>query len=132
MHLVAVYAQKLGLVLPKRGVGEREARSPGTVVQVDLTGRVVTGDALYNQKNLSRQVVDQGGSYFWVVKDNQPGLRAGIALLFDEPPWGEDFAAANGDRWEERNLWASTALNDYLALSNLTRSNRKGDGLPPV
>ena len=107
---------------PKRGVGEREAElsvAPELLSQVDLTGRVVTGDALYNQKNLSRQVVDQGGSYFWVVKDNQPGLRAGIALLFDEPPWGEEFAAAtmegrHGDRWEERNLWASTALNDYL------------------
>ena len=64
-------------------------------------------------------VVEQGGSYFWVVKDNQPTLRADIALLFAEPPWGEEFAAATmegrrGDRWEERTLWASTALNEYL------------------
>ena len=33
-------------------------------------------------------VVEQGGDYFWVVKDNQPTLRADIALLFAEPPWG--------------------------------------------
>ena len=82
-------------------------------------GWVVTGDALYAQKNLSRQVVEQGGDYFWVVKDNQPTLRADIALLFAEPPWGEELATAgecgrHGDRWEERTLWTSTALNEYL------------------
>ncbi len=64
-------------------------------------------------------VVEQGGDYFWVVKDNQPTLRADIALLFAEPPWGEELAMAgecgrHGDRWEERTLWTSTALNEYL------------------
>ena len=93
--------------------------APELLGQVDLAGRVVTGDALYAQKNLSRQVVEQGGDYFWVVKDNQPTLRADIALLFAEPPWGEELATAgecgrHGDRWEERTLWTSTALNEYL------------------
>ena len=64
-------------------------------------------------------VVEQGGDYFWVVKDNQPTLRADIALLFAEPPWGEELATAgecgrHGDRWEGRTLWTSTALNEYL------------------
>ena len=76
--------------------------APELLGQVDLAGRVVTGDALYAQKNLSRQVVEQGGDYFWVVKDNQP-MRADIALLFAEPPWGEELATAgecgrHGDR----------------------------------
>ena len=93
--------------------------APELLGQVDLAGRVVTGDALYARKNLSRQVVEQGGDYFWVVKDNQPTLRADIALLFAEPPWGEELATAgecgrHGDRWEERTLWTSTALNEYL------------------
>ena len=65
--------------------------APELLGQVDLAGRVVTGDALYAQKNLSRQVVEQGGDYFWVVKDNQPTLRADIALLFAEPPWGKSW-----------------------------------------
>ena len=54
-----------------------------------------------------------------MVKDNQPFLGAAIALLFAEPPWAEEFAAAtecgrHGDRWEERKLWDSTALSEYL------------------
>ena len=54
--------------------------APELLGQVDLAGRVVTGDALYARKNLSRQVVEQGGDYFWVVKDNQPTLRTSTAL----------------------------------------------------
>jgi hypothetical protein len=80
---------------------------------------VVTGDALYAQRGLSRQVVEQGGDYLWVVKDNQPTLCAALALLFTQPPWGEEFevtqqAERHGDRQEGRQLWASTALNNYL------------------
>ena len=93
--------------------------APELLGRVDLAGRVVTGDALYAQRNLSWQVVEQGGDYFWGVKDNQPTLRAEIALLFAEPPWGEELVTAgecgrHGDRWEERTLWTSTALNEYL------------------
>jgi predicted transposase YbfD/YdcC len=89
------------------------------LAQLDLQGRVVTGDALYAQKDLSRQVVAQGGDYFWVVKDNQPTLRADIALVFAAPPWGERLDTyiedrQHGDRREIRQLWTATALNAYL------------------
>jgi predicted transposase YbfD/YdcC len=103
-------------------VAEQEAElavAPELLAQIKLARRVVTGDALYTQKKLSHQVVEQGGDYFWVVKDNQPTLRADIALLFAQPPWGGEFTTVTeqgrrGDRWEVRKLWASTALNEYL------------------
>lgn len=80
---------------------------------------MVTGDALYAQRELSRQVVEQGGDYFWVVKSNQGNLYKDIALLFAQPPWGEKWAEAceegrHGDRREERKLKASSALKEYL------------------
>lgn len=109
----------------KRGVasGKREGElsvAPEVLSKLELKGRIVTGDALYAQRHLSRQVVEQGGDYFWVVKDNQPSLREAIALLFaNPPPWGECFAEASqqgrhGNRRESRRLLASTALNGYL------------------
>lgn len=108
----------------KRGVrgDARESElgmATGLLAQLELGGKVVTGDALYCQRELSLQVLEQGGDYFWTLKDNQPGTREAVSLLFDEPPWGERFAEAvregrRGDRWERRTLWASTALNDYL------------------
>ena len=91
----------------------------GLLAQLELPGKVVTGDALYAQRELSLRVLEQGGDYFWALKDNQPGVREAVSLLFEQPPWGESFAEASqegrrGDRWERRRLWASTALNEYL------------------
>lgn len=93
--------------------------APKLLAQLKLKGCVLTGDALYAQRELSRQVVEQGGEYFWVLKDNQPSVREAIALLFAQPPWGEQFATVrqkgrHGDRQEVRQLWAGAALNDYL------------------
>ena len=89
------------------------------LAQLELKGKVVTGDALYAQRELSRGILEQGGDYFWALKNNQPGMREAVSLLFEQPPWGEHFAQASqegrhGDRWEHRRLWASTAMNDYL------------------
>ena len=96
----------------------------GLLAELELKGRVVTGDALYAQRELNRSILEQGGDYFWVVKDNQPGVREAVSLLFEHPPWGESFGEAcregrHGDRWEHRRLWASAALNGYLVWPGL-------------
>jgi predicted transposase YbfD/YdcC len=85
-----------------------------------LAGRVVTGDALYCQHALCRQIRRAGGHFLFAVKANQPDLAADVALLFDQPPPGEVFAVAtshgqHGSRHERRTLWASSALTAYLA-----------------
>lgn len=87
--------------------------------QVSLSGRVVTGDALYAQRRLCRQIMAGGGEYLFIVKRNQLELYEDIALLFTEPPPGEVFLYAqqrgqHGDRREVRRLWASTALEGYV------------------
>jgi hypothetical protein len=43
-----------------------------------LEGRLITGDAILCQSDLSRRILDGGGHYFWVVKENQPTLLADI------------------------------------------------------
>ena len=60
----------------------------GLLAQLDLKGKVVTGDALYAQRELSLRVLEQGGDYFWVLKDNQPGVKEAVSLLFDQPSLG--------------------------------------------
>jgi predicted transposase YbfD/YdcC len=89
-----------------------------------VAGLVVTGDAQFCQRPLSRQVVAAGGDYFWVVKENQPDLVEAIATLFALPPPGERFARCrsrgqHGDRRETRLLLASAALNEYLDWPHL-------------
>lgn len=96
-------------------------------VQPLLAGRLVSGDALYCQKSLCRQLRAAGADYLFAVKDNQPSLHADIVLLFREPPPGEVFLTAqtvdkHGGRLERRQLRASATLASYL----------QADGWPDV
>lgn len=84
-----------------------------------LRGRVVSGDALYCQQALCRQIHAAEGAYLFAVKANQPSLLEDVRLLFDDPPPGERFHCAqtvdaHGGRVEQRRLRASAALADYL------------------
>jgi predicted transposase YbfD/YdcC len=115
----------------KRGVrtrdeteeGKQEAElsvAPALLRSVSLAGRLVTGDALYCQHALCRQIRHAGGHFLFAVKANHPELAADVALLFDQPPPGEILATAyshgrHGSRQEQRRVWASSALNAYLA-----------------
>jgi predicted transposase YbfD/YdcC len=86
---------------------------------VPLMERLVSGDALYCQTALCRQIQAQGGDYLVTVKANQPELLWAVQTVFTHPPAGERFATAvswdqHGDRVERRRLWASTALAEYL------------------
>ena len=73
MHLVAAYAHRASRVLAEGGVREKEAEltvAPEVLAGLDLRGLVVTGDALYAQRELCRQIVEAGGEYLFTVKDS--------------------------------------------------------------
>lgn len=95
------------------------SKAPELLASLPLRGRLVTGDALYCQRELCRQVAKAKGYYLVIVKKNQKTLYEDIEYLFAEPPQGEKFAMAeeqgrHGNRQEVRKLWASTALMGYL------------------
>ncbi|MHB0871673.1 MAG: ISAs1 family transposase [Chloroflexota bacterium] len=98
--------------------------APELLGSVDLRGVVVTGDALYSQRELCRQIVDSGGEYLLVVKDNQPTLREEIATLFADPPVEPSVVVQrnrHGGRREVRRLEASSALNEYSDWPHLAQ-----------
>lgn len=99
--------------------------APTLVGRIDWRERVLTGDALFCQRNLCRQVLAADGDYLLQVKENQPALHAAIALLFDPPadlgalPLRDRREAQTVDRGhgrtdERRRLVASTDLAGYL------------------
>jgi predicted transposase YbfD/YdcC len=129
VHLLAAYLPAEGIVLMQVAVasGENELSAAPRVLQsLDLRGKVVMGDAMFTQRQLSVQIVEAGGDYIWLAKDNQPSLREAIAQLFVPPTrtpgWGvprDDFRTARQQhkghgRLEERILTSSELLNDYL------------------
>ena len=108
---------------PNRGVGnQKEAEltlAPELLGKLPLKGRLVTGDALYCQKELCRQIVGAGGDYLFIVKANQGRLYRDIEFFFARPPFGEQLVLVekkgrHGDREERRQLVASPGLAHYL------------------
>jgi predicted transposase YbfD/YdcC len=129
VHLLAVYEVTQGVVLMQVEVDQKEneiAAAPRLLECLDLRGCVVTGDAMFTQRELCQQIVKAEGDYVFPVKDNQPTLRHDISTLFDPAPvsaghscptWNWLTASSVNKchgRIEYRYLTASTQLNDYL------------------
>jgi DDE_Tnp_1-associated/Transposase DDE domain len=87
VHLLAAYAPKVAAVLGQLRV-EGKTNEHNAALQLlgilPLEGKVVTGDALFCQKDVCEQVLERGGDYVFTVKDNQPQLHFDIACMFAE------------------------------------------------
>ena len=84
VHLLALFQWRTGLALSQTAVGETNEHKAAVplIRSVVLKGRVVTGDAMFCQRELCQEIVDHGGHYLFVVKDNQPALEEAIAAEF--------------------------------------------------
>jgi len=90
-HLLSVLAHRLGLTLTQQAVAAKtnEIKEVETVLsQIVLAGRVVTMDALLTQRQVAQTIVNAGGDYIMIVKENQPQLKADIELVFTMPSGG--------------------------------------------
>ncbi len=130
VHLLAAYLPQEGWVLCQVEVDRKENEIPAAVrllKTLDLRGKIITGDALLAQRELSLQIVAAGGDYLWVIKDNQPETRAAIARLFAPEAVVKGFSPASHDdftatetldkthgRIETRTLTASPASSTWL------------------
>ncbi len=85
VHLLSLFDQAVGGVLGQQAVDPttNEAKAALEILKaIVLEGRLVTGDAMFCQRDLCRQIVDDHGDYLLVVKDNQPELKAAIEAEF--------------------------------------------------
>jgi len=83
---------------------------------IDIVGKTITADALLTQRKLAQYLIERNADYVFTVKGNQPTLREDIRLIFEgrgKPDFSEPLTLAHG-RIEQRSIWTSTALNDYL------------------
>lgn len=130
IHLLAAFLPQEGWVLFQVEVGSKENEIPAArriVKALDLRGKIITGDALLAQRDLSLEIVQRGGEYLWLIKDNQPETHADIQRLFAPEPVVKGFSPASHDdfrtaatvekahgRMERRTITVSRALKGYL------------------
>ena len=136
-HLVSVVGHRLGLTLTQQAVDAKtnEIKAIETVLeQIVLTGRILTMEALLTQRQVAQTIVDNGGDYVMIVKNNQPQLRADIELVFALAPWGDHQPSTRTvegghGRIESRNLTTSEALvgySDWPGLAQVFEVGRQG------
>jgi hypothetical protein len=89
VHLLSLLAHQSGLTLAQTAVpngGENKTNEHKTALRLleglVLEGRLVTGDAMFCQRDLSQQVLNEKGHYLWFVKENQPTLLNDIKMAF--------------------------------------------------
>ena len=120
-HLLSALAHHVGVTLAQHAVDDKtnEITAVETLLgQLVLEGRMVTMDALLTQRHVAQTIVDKGGDYVMIVKDNQPQLHADIELVFALPPAGDRQETARTvdighGRIEQRNITTSEALMGY-------------------
>jgi len=91
-QLLTAFCQQLGQLLAQVAIHNKAVEltvAPQLLAQLDWQGRILTGHAIFCQRQLCRQVVEAGGDYLVVVKANQPGLQDSIAQLFEPPSVAE-------------------------------------------
>lgn len=90
LYLVSAFAHQAKTTLFQQataGKGKELVVAPQVLKQVNLSGKIVTGDALFTQRNLCKQITQTGGGYVFTVKDNQRTLREEIQRYFEDPIW---------------------------------------------
>jgi hypothetical protein len=87
VHLLAAYAPRVAAVVAQVRVANKTNEHKAALELLGvlpLKGKVVTGDAMFCQRDVCEKVLDGEGDYVWTVKDNQPTLHGDIACLFAE------------------------------------------------
>lgn len=129
-HLLAGLSHKLGLVLGQVAVLEKsnEIRAANELIEMlALEGLVITGDAMFTQRETARKIIKKGGHYLISVKANQPSLLADIKQAFTDQWWMSDTLTqyrevdSYAGRIEERELKSSTAMQGYSDWPGLRR-----------
>lgn len=129
-HLVSAFAHQAASVLFQMGTetkGKELIIGPEVLKHITITHHIVTGDALFAQRNLCKQIIKTNGGYVFRVKGNQETLEKDIRLFFENPPFGSIVEAyTTTDRWkgryERREYFVSAdkQLLSYLNWPGLT------------
>ena len=97
VHLLAAYSNTLGTALIEIPVDAKtnEHKAALELLRLmPLKDALVSGDAMFAQREIAEAIVAGEGDYLLTVKDNQPSLKQALLDAFDAPvsPCGESGA----------------------------------------
>lgn len=95
LHLVSAWASAQRLVLAQEAVATKDneiTTLPPLLARLDLTGQIVTIDAMGCQREIAAQIRAQGGDYLLALKANQADLLTHVRDTFALTETREDTA----------------------------------------
>lgn len=122
-HLLAAFSHQLQMVVGQVAVDCKTNEITLVVELLDLLmikGRLLTMDALLTQRTIAQEIINRGGDYLMVVKENQPQLLEDLRICFREEPLPDEVRGVAREtnkshgREEVREIVTSAALKDYL------------------
>jgi predicted transposase YbfD/YdcC len=108
IHMVSAWATKARLVLGQVKVDDKSneiTAIPDLLDLLDVTGCLVTIDAMGCQRAIAAKIHKKGGDYILGLKDNQPGLKEAVTLFLDhaEADKYQDLATRTHNAAVEKN-----------------------------
>ena len=123
MHMISAWATGANLVLGQLKVNEKSneiTAIPKLLEMLDLSGCIVTIDAMGCQKEIAKTIVDKNADYVLALKGNQGNLHENVELFFQDQI-ERDFADGDVDthktvdvdhgRVEVREYWSVSSIN---------------------
>jgi predicted transposase YbfD/YdcC len=86
LHLVSAWASRQRLVLGQEPCDEKEneiSAIPRLLKRLELTGALVTIDAMGCQHDIGEAILAKGADYLLALKGNQKSLHSEVTLFFD-------------------------------------------------
>lgn len=88
LHLVSAWASRQRLVLGQEAVSDKSneiVAIPLLLQRLELTGALVTIDAMGTQIEIAKVITGGGGDYLLALKANRPALLAEVETFFTDP-----------------------------------------------
>lgn len=129
LHMVSAWSSSRGLILGQVKTEEKSneiTAIPELIESLDVSGAVITIDAMGCQKEIARKIINKGGDYVLALKGNQESISDEVQNFFEQAR-AIDFEGVSHScdhtlnkghgRVEERNVYASDDL-DWLPMKD--------------
>lgn len=138
LHMVSAWAARQRLVLGQQAIGTKSNEIlaiPLLLQRLQLTGALVTIDAMGCQTKIAQAVLDRGADYLLALKDNQRSLADEVEMFFEAPAarCDEAFETVDADhgRIETRRHWVSHDV-DWLTTDRRFPGEPRFPGLRAI
>jgi predicted transposase YbfD/YdcC len=104
LHSVSIWASEFGLSLGQVACAEKSNEIPAIpelLRLVDITGAIITIDAMGTQKAIAAQIITGGADYVLALKGNQETLHQAVINHINEQ-WEDDFARVKARRYQTK------------------------------